>query len=245
MTQPPVPLTPEQRAELKIKREMSARTSQSIYDSRGNLDHATAQRLSGGSVELGEYLDLAMISFPPDPDGSDHAIHLSRLTGYIAKLPSGANGQPDWGGITGGPLSDHDTKVLYAVATLYAVGRQTRSDAKLVEEGRQGYEERSAAHADVFLRTGGGQGTYWAISEVREEVCRLIYKCNDADEIRSDKRLQVFEDARRYETVRYSPNTGDGMSLLLARCKVELYHSAWAKNKENFRGYMISIGGWK
>ncbi len=200
-------VTPEQRAQLKIQREMASRTSTSIFDGRGNLDHATANRLSGGDVALGEYLDMSMIPFAPDPDGSDHAIHLSRLVSYIAKLPSGANGEADWGGIAGGPLSDHDIRVLSAVAMLYATGRPKPSDAyREMDAGPVLWEQISANVADNFFRLGGGAATYWSRPDVREEVCRLIVKHTDAREIAADKRLQVFEDARRYETVRYSPN---------------------------------------
>lgn len=238
-------LTPEQRAQLKIQNEMRKRTSTSIFDARGQLNHSAAQSLSEGNLGLGEYLDLSMVPFAPDPDGSDHATNLSRLVAYIAKLPSGANGSgADWGGVIGGPLDDHETKVLHAVAMLYSTGRQTRSDAKTVETGRQGYEERSASIADTFLRAGGGANTYWAKQEVRDDVCRLIYKHNDPAEIRADKRLQVFEDARRYETTRYSPNTSAGMTILLARCKSELYYTGWARDKANFRNYML-YRSWK
>lgn len=238
-------MTPEQRAQLKIQREMSSRTSQSIFDGRGNLDHATANRLSGGEVALGEYLDMAMIPFAADPDGSEHAVNLSRLVSYIAKLPSGANGTADWGGVVGGPLPDHDTKVLHAVAMLYATGRHTRSDAQLVENGRQGYEDVSAKIADKFFRAGGGANTYWSRSDVCEDVCRLISKHNDEDEIRADKRLQVFSDARRFETVRYNPNTGEGLHFMRERCRGEMFFTGWAKDRANFRQYMITRGGWR
>lgn len=220
------------KAENKIEREMQRRTSTSVFDGSGELKREHAQSLShDGQVYLGEYLHIAGVEWAPEPNGSDHCAWLARLVEYIAKLP------PDntFGGIVGGPLNDRTAKILHAVAMLYCTG---------MREGIQGYEARSAARADKFLREGGGSGTMWNTDTVREEICGLIYKHNDPREIAADKRLQVFEDALRYETVRFFPNTGEGLALLKERCKPELFHTGWAKSKDNFRQWMVTRG-WK
>lgn len=234
-------------AEKQIAREMQRRTETSIFDARGGLRESEARsRTKDGDLYLGEYLHLAGIEWAPDPDGSDHCTWLSRLVEYMAKLP------PGWGGIVGGPFDVHEQKVLHAVAMLYCTGKRDgsgRSGGLLngVSKGGgvQGYEARSAKLADEFFRNGGGSGTYWGKPEVRDEVCGLIYKHNDPREILADKRLQVFQDALRYETVRLHPNTGEGMALLKERCKPELFKTGWAADRANLRGYMISRGGWR
>ncbi len=221
--------TPEQLAQLKIKNEMAARVNTSIYDAGGRLNQGAAMALSDGQVSLGEYLDMSTIPFAPDPHGSDHATWLGRLVVYIAQLPESV------GGIVGGPLSNHDVKILHAVGMLYACGKA---------QGAEGYEARSAAIADKYFREGGGARTYWSTQEVREEVCRLIYKHNDEREIGTDKRLQVFSDACRFETSRLAPNTAEGMALIRERCDPRFFITGWAKDKANFRGWMIARG-WK
>lgn len=221
-------MTTQKEAEDKIALEMRRRTSTSIFNARsGGLKQDARSFASDGQIYLGEYLHLAGVKWAPEPDGPEHCQWLSRLVEYMAELT------PGWGGIVGGPLDQHERKILHAVAMLYCTGKA---------QGEDRYEERSAKNAEEFFRAGGGDGTYWSKPEVREEVCRLIYKHNDAREIASDKRLQVFEDARRYETVRYSPNTADGMTLLKERCRPDLFHSGWAKDRVNFRQWMITRG---
>jgi hypothetical protein len=229
MTQPPPALSPQQRAELKLQSEMKKRTSTSIFRGDGQLNAEVARDMSEGHVYLAEYLDMGRIPYPEDPHGAEHASHLARLAEYMAQLPG------HLGGVIGGPLDVHDQKILHAMSMLYCVGRG---------QGPDGYEARSAAFADEFFRGGGGAGTYWGKQSVREEVCRLIFKHTDENEIRIDKRLQVFADAVRYETVRLSPNTTIGIQLLKDLCKPEQFHMGWSRDKANFRTYMMSRG-WK
>ncbi len=220
-------MTPEQRAQLKIQREMDSRTTRSIFDGRGQLDRHAAESLSQGNTYLAEYLDLSSIPFAPDPYGSDHGVQLSRLVEYMATLTT------PFGGL--GPFDQHDSRILHATALLYACG---------MAQGREGYEARSAAIADKYFREGGGAGTYWAKQEVREETCRLIYKHTDKREIANDKRLQVFEDAVRFEVARFDPNdrTGKSIAVLKEAWKPELFHQGWAKDKANARAWMLNRG---
>lgn len=234
---PPLPpLSPEQRAELSIQREMDRRTNTSIFDPSGNLRMGEAQaRATKGEVYLGEYLHIGSIPWAPDPYGSEHCVALSRLVEYMASLPGQVGGF--------GPFDAHDTKVLHAVAMLYCVGMGSFGRDE-PPAGVEGYEERSAAYAEKFFRSGGGDGTYWSKESVREETCRLIFQHNREDAIRSDKRLQVFADAVRYETTRLKQNTGEGMALLQERCTPDKFFQGWAKDKANFRGYML-FRGWR
>lgn len=220
-------MTPEQLAHRKMEKELERRTSQSIFQANGELRHDASEMSSSGQIHLGEYLHLEGIEWAPEPNGSEHCIQLSRLAKYIAELPE------KLGGIVGGPMSIHEQNVLHAVAMLYCTG---------MKGGVVGYEARSADFADTFFRKGGGAGTYWSKTEVREDVCRLIYKHNDDREVRADKRLQVFSDALRYESVRFKPNTPEGLALIRERLKPELLFTGWAKEKENFRGWMIARG---
>lgn len=220
-------ITREMRAQMKMESELKKRTSQSIFGRDGHLNRDAARSLSEGHTYLGEYLDMGRIPYPAEPHGQDHAMNLAKIVEYMAKLPGG------WGGVVGGPLSEHEQKVLHAVALLYAVGRA---------QGEEGYPQRSAGYADQFFREGGGAGTYWSKQEVREDVCRLIYMHRREEEIRTDKRLQVFSDAWRYELARLNPNTAQGMSLLKEEWKPEKFFSGWAKDKANARAYMVSRG---
>lgn len=230
---------------IALQQQIQNMTSQSVFREDGKIDEERARHLaSKGDIYLGEYLHLNEVPWAPDPDGSDHCIWLSRIVEYIAQLPG------KWGGVEGGPLSTHDVKVLHAVAMLYCTGRQVPSftdpnikDDKIREKMAR-WEERSAANAELFLREGGGAGTYWSKSEVREDVCKLIYHHRRAGEVRIDKRLQVFNDAVLFETARYFPNTGDGLRLLRERVKAEAFFTGWGKDKENFRAWMIARG-WK
>lgn len=220
-------ITREQAATLKLQKELSKRTSQSIFDRSGNLDIRRANELSEGYIGLGEYLHLDTVPWASEPFGSEHCQHLSRLVEYMAQLPE------SWGGVVGGPLDKHDQKVLHAVAMLYATGKK---------HGLEGYEARSAAIADQYFRQGGGSGTYWSKSEVREDVCRLLYSHNRREDIETDKRLQVFSDALRYEMTRLEPNTARGMAVLKEFCRPESFYMGWSKDRANLRAYMVSRG---
>ena len=222
-------LSVEQRAQLKLQHELQARTSRSIFDGRGELKHNVANDLSRGNTYLGEYLDLASVPFAGEPYGSEHCVQLARLVEYMSTLT------PAFGGL--GPFSEHDGKVLHAVATLYCTGRSGESDDTR-------YPERSAQIADKFLRAGGGSNTYWAKQQVREETCRLIYKHTDEREVAVDKRLQVFQDGVRLELARLSPNTAEGIRLLKDGWKPELFFQGWAADNNNRRSWMVSRG-WK
>lgn len=212
-------MTPEQRAYMK-------RMARSSFTEDG--------RFVGGAnseFSLGEYLDLSSIPWAPEPYGSEHSQWLSRLVDYMSELPESL------GGITGGPLSKHDRRVLHATAMLYCVGRK---------ESEHRYNERSAAFADTYFRSGAG--STWARDEdkerLREDICRLIYRHNDENAIREDKRLQLFADACRYELARISPNTLEARNMLKEHCRKELYHTGWAQSPDNFRAYMVARG-WK
>jgi hypothetical protein len=50
----------------------------------------------------------------------------------------------------------------------------------------------------------------------------------------------VFEDALRFETARYEPNTLKGMALLRERCTKDKFHLGWSKDLANLRGWMIT-----
>jgi hypothetical protein len=200
-------------------------------------------RTKEGRIAIGEYLHLASIPWAPEPDGAEHCQWLSRLVEYMASLPQ------TWGGVVGTPFDEHNKKVLHAVSMLYCTGKGGDAQGGLLNKGvgpsslgETGYEARSAKLAEEFFRAGGADGTSWNKPEVREDVCRLIFRHNDAREIESDKRLQVFADSLRYETVRYSPNTEAGMALLKERCRPELFFSGWAKDRANFRQWMLTRG---
>jgi len=222
-------LTREEAAALKIQRELAKRTQGSIFNRDGSLNREAANGMSEGHTYLSEYLDMSRIPYPPDPDGSDHAAKLARIVEYMAQLPG------SWGGVVGGPLDVHEQKVLHACALLYAVGKK---------DGVEGYAERSAAFADKFFRDGGGAGTYWSKESVREDTCRLIYNHVRPEEVRVDKRLQVFADALRYELCRLGVNTAEGMALLKQQWKPELFYSGWAADRANARAYML-MRSWK
>ncbi len=183
-------------------------------------------------IRLGEYLHLAGVEWAPDPDGSDHCMWLSRLVEYMAQLT------PEWGGVVGGPLTMHDVKVLTAVAMLYATGRASPSSAHTDEGVAKTYAAKSASNAERFFRDGGGSGTYWGKPEVREDVCRLIFRHTEPAAISEDKRLQVFQDALAFESVRYGVNTGPGLLLIKERYVPERMNLGWSKSRENFRGWM-------
>jgi hypothetical protein len=216
----------EKEAFKRIDAQMHKAT-RSAFTSDGRLKH---EDIRPGQVTLGEYLDLAGIDWAPDPYGADHCQWLSRLVDYMSELT------PEWGCIPGGPLKMEDRKILHCVAMLYTVGRK---------QGEEGYAARSAAFADKYLREGAGAGTaYWSKDHVREEICRLIYKHNDPEAIRSDKRLQVFADACRYELVRIAPNTPVGTELLARSIDPSLFYTGWARSGQNFRAWMVTRG-WK
>ncbi len=228
------PLTDQQKAAqaqaiARATQQMQRRAGQSVFDQRGELDVGAAQRMAnGGSVGFGEYLHVSSIPWPPAPNDSAYCQRLARFSTYIGELP-----EKGWGGIVGGPLSIHDRKLLHAVATLHTVG---------MAQGQERHNERSAAFADKFFREGGGSGTYWSTLEVREETCRLIYRYNDEREIAADKRLQVFEDARRFELCRLHVNTGEGIALLQREWLPELFWTGWAADSGNRRHHMTTLG---
>lgn len=237
MSQRIAPPMPDEIMFAATQREIGRRTTRSIFQADGRLDEQTARGMvaSGqGDISLGEYLHLTGVQWAPDPDGSEHCIWLSRLVEYMAQLPE------KFGGV--GPFSTHDQKVLHAVAMLYCTGRQTFSWCQ--DDPTLKWEEQSARKAEVFFQNGGGDGTYWARDEVRKDVCNLIYRHRNPQDIASDKRLQVFADAVRFETARYWPNTEEGLNILRERVNPDLFHLGWAKDKANFRGWMIARG-WK
>ena len=211
-----------------LKRELSQQAGRSMFSRDGRLRHELEGNV-GGNIHLGEYLQLGDIPFAPDPWGSDHATNLARLSEYMASLPG------NMGGVVGGPLSKEDQKILYCVATLYAVG---------IAQGEVGFAERSAAYADRYLRSGAASNTSWAKESVRDEVCRLIRKHADERAIAEDKRLQVFNDARRYEMTRLYPNTAEGLKILREHCAPDKFYSGFAKDKANLRAWMLKRG-WK
>jgi hypothetical protein len=212
------------QADQRMKAEMN-RLSHSAFTQDGRL-RDEGQR---SQVSLGEYLDLGGIPWAPDPYGADHCQNLSRLVDYMTELPE------TWGGVVGGPLNLHDRKVMHVVSMLYCTGRT---------QGEHNYSQRSAAFADQYLRAGAGANTYWGKESVREEVCRLIYKHNDPEMIRTDKRLQIFADACRYDLARIAPNTLEGQLLLEEHIKPDLFYTGWAKSKDNFRAWMVTRN-WK
>ena len=77
-----------------------------------------------------------------------------------------------------------------------------------------------------------------------DEVCRLIVKHDDPRAIDEDKRLQVFNDARRYEMARLHPNTSEGLKILREFCGPEKFYTGFAKDKTNLRAWMLKRG-WK
>ena len=230
-------LARELRAREKMSRVLGQHTGSSIFGRGGELNRERALEMSQGHARIGDYLDMGRIPFPPEPYGQDHASNLVRIAEYMAQLPG------TWGGIVGGPLSEHDVKVIHAAAMLYTVGRDqdvTTTDARALE----GFARRSADYADKFFREGGGAGTYWSKDGVREETCRMIVMHTRPDEVAVDKRLQVFSDALRYELCRFSQNTAAGMLLLQEEWKPEKFFSGWAREKANARQYML-YRGWK
>ncbi len=211
---------------------------QSAFDERGRLKESFQ---GDPSVSMGEYLHLGSIPWPPAPNGSDHAEHLTRLVEYIAREIG-----PKYGGLDGMPFDVHTQKVLHAVGMLYAVGKGSMGEPGQEPLGVEGYEARSASYAERYFRDGGGVGTYWSKDVVREDVCRLILRHNDEREIKLDKRLQVFADARRYELARIDPNGTDGKSLAMLKREWvrEKFYLGWSQDDANRRTYMITRG-WK
>ena len=214
--------------ESALKRELQQQAGRSMFGRDGRLRNELEGNV-GGNIHLGEYLQLGEIPFAPDPWGSDHATNLARLVEYMASLPG------KMGGVVGGPLSKDDQKILYCVATLYAVG---------IAQGENNFAERSAAYADKYLRGGSASNTAWSKEHVREEVCRLILKHADSRAIAEDARLQVFNDARRYEMSRLQPNTAAGLKNLREHCSPDKFYSGFAKDKANLRAWMLKRG-WK
>lgn len=211
-----------------LRREVAAQAGKSMFSRDGRLRHELEGNV-GGNIHLGEYLQLGDIPYAPEPWGSEHATNLARLSEYMASLPG------NMGGVVGGPLAKEDQKILWAVATLYAVGRA---------QGEANFAERSAAFADKYLRSGAASNTSWAKESVRDEVCRLILKHADPRAIDEDKRLQVFNDARRYEMARMQPNTSEGLKILREWCAPEKFYTGFAKDKINLRAWMLKRG-WK
>lgn len=211
-----------------LQREVAAQAGRSMFSRDGRLRHDLEQNV-GGNIHLGEYLQLGDIPYGPEPWGSEHATNLARLCEYMAALPD------KMGGVVGGPLSVLDQKILYAVATLYCVGRA---------QGETNFAERSAAYAEHYFRTGAASNTSWSKVEIREEVCRLIAKHNDPRFVAEDKRLQVFSDAWRYELTRLHPNTAEGLKILREHCSPDKFYSGFAKDKVNLRAWMLKRG-WK
>src|SRR3989304_2244532 len=229
-SRPPQPTT-EQHVESALRRATQS-IRESIFDVRGELRAQRAQQMShDGQVYLGEYLHLDSIPWAPEPDGAEHSEWLARLVDYMAQLPG------ELGGVVGGPISQHDQKVLYACAMLYAVGKGSLG-LQGPPLGGAGYEQRSAAYAERFFRGGGGSGTYWGKDKVREEVSWLLFKHMDAREISVDKRLQVFADARAYESVRVKPNTAEGLAYIREHYKPDACYLGWSKSRDNFRAWM-------
>jgi hypothetical protein len=213
--------------ERSMERDMDSRAAQSVFDERGNLRMGATDGMQ--NVGLGEYLDLTLIPWAPEPDGAEHCQNLARLVEYIGNLGD------KYGGL--GPFDAHDLKCLHATAMLYCTGKVN---------GREGYEARSAALAESFFRDGGGLNTYWGKPEVRDETCRLIFRHNDPRAIDSDPRLKVFQDALRYELARLNPNDPAGQSMLMLKreWKPEKFYTGWAQSKDNARSWMVKRG-WK
>lgn len=229
--------------------DMDRRAAQSMFDqSTGRLLNQRAQQ--AGTISFGEYLDLGLVPWAPDPFGSEHCTNLARLVEYMGGLGE------KYGGF--GPFEAYDLKCLYAASILYAIGIAQgqgggggRGEALGAEACRRlavpgAYEARSAFLAEQFFRNGGGVNTYWAKPEVREETCRLIFRHNDPRALEGDPRLKVFADGRRYELARLNPNDESGESMLMLQREwvPELFHQGWAKEKSNARGWMITRG-WK
>jgi len=216
----------EKVAQQRMNSELR-RATRSAFTEDGRLRQ---EDLGPGQFSLGEYLDLSGIDWAPDPYGADHCQNLSRLVDYMSELPG------KFGGVEGGPLSLEDRKVLHCVSMLYCTGRR---------DGETNYAARSAAFAERYLRAGAGAGTaYWSKEHVRDEVCRFFYEPAATETIRTDKRLQVFADACRYELARLGPNTLEGTLLLKEHIKPDLFYTGWAQSKNNFRAWMVTRG-WK
>ena len=66
----------------------------------------------------------------------------------------------------------------------------------------------------------------------------------DPRSIDEDKRLQVFADAIRYETVRYAPDTPEGLATIRVHCRPDLFHMGFSKSKDNVYAWM-KTRGWK
>lgn len=223
--------TREQQAERAI-RQVEKRAQHSIFDARGNLRPDQAPE---GNIGFGEYLQLGLIPWAPEPDGAEHSEQLAQLVEYMGQLPE------TLGGVVAGPLSQHDQKVLYAVGMLYAVGKGSLGTQN-PPLGVSGFAARSAAFAERFFREGGGAGTYWNKETVREEVSRLIFRHADPREIAIDKRLQIFADALAYESVRMKPNTPEGLTYIREHYKPDACYLGWSKSRDNFRAWMQKRG---
>ncbi len=224
-------LPPELLAKQKIQEAMR-RHGRSVFGADGNLRADAAAEMSNGNVLLGEYLDLSIVPFAEDPYGSDHCIALGKLASYMMELPERMGGFPD------GTFQKHDYRVIHAVAMLYCTGRHKQYG------DLEGYAARSAKIADAYFQDYGGGATYWSKAEVREEICRLIYKHNDPAEIKIDKRLQVLSDALTFELARLAPNTVEGLRILKEHVKPDRFFLGFSKNEDNFRTWM-KYRGWK
>lgn len=232
----------------------------SVYRPDGELDPSAVARMgsAGGSVGLGEYLDMGMLTHvgvvslslhtpggntiaAQVPFDGDHAARLSYLATYIATLPSGH----PWGGVAGGPLSVHDQKVLHGAAVLYALGGATGGKSPF---GYRVNAERSAAMASDLLHSGIGAGTYWGRTDTRDDVCRIIHQHVDEERVRQDPRLQVFVDALRFELCRIDVNGGAGMQVLQAflhKSEQQKFYFGWSRSRDNLLAWMRSVRGWK
>lgn len=208
----------------------------SLFGNRGGVDPRNISGIDGiqTSFQQQATLWLSNITWPKAPFDFNHAKDLAKLAEHIASL------KENEGGVVGGPLNEADQKILWAVAMFHELGR--------VGNGEENADSRhvgavSARIADTILRDGSAQGTIWEKSEVRDEVCRLVYRHADANEAREDKRLQVFQDAERLEGVRFGVKTAMGLAYIKEQCKPDLFFTGFGKEITNLRKYM-KFKGW-
>lgn len=200
-------------------------------------DPSTLAGLNGVNTSFQQQatLWLSNITWPMAPFDFNHAKDLAKLAEHIGSLHERE------GGVIGGPLTEQDQKILWAVAIFHELGRA--GDGGEASAEVHAMAPRSARIADTIMRDGSAAGTIWEKAEVRDEVCRLVYRQADREAAREDKRLQVFQDAERLEGVRFGVKTPMGLAYIKEQCRSELFFTGFGKDITNLRKYM-RFKGW-
>lgn len=124
---------------------------------------------------------------------------------------------------------------LQYVATFHDVGRTQPYGSE-----DPGHYQRSAELAEQYFKMDNGK---WFQGDFITEVCRLIAN-HGYSERTSDKRLQVFNDAERMESVRFFPNEKEGLRIVKEVAAADKMYTAFGKDRNNLRTWM-RFRGWR